>query len=236
MTRMFTIPTTKGDKVMRTWNIFVGCRFDCIYCNAKKAALTRFRNVPRYRAGFVPHLVEEELGRKFRPGDFVFVAYMGDISWATEHIIDVLLNKIAAQPEVDFLFCTKNPGIYTGWDRLPANLYLGVTIETNRGDKPMSKAPPAAERYRAMKSLAHPKKLISIEPVCDFDLVAMLKWMDEIRPEIVEVGADNYHNRLVEPRWEKVQALLAGLRGICPVVVEKAGLRRLEKEGYGEKD
>jgi len=78
-----------------------------------------------------------------------------------------------------------------------------------------------------MRALDHPKKFISIEPICDFDLDEMLSWMEEIKPDIIEVGADNYHNDLPEPPWEKVEKLLAGLKTICPTVVEKDGLDRL---------
>jgi hypothetical protein len=48
-----------------------------------------------------------------------------------------------------------------------------------------------------------------------------------MQPDIIEVGADNYHNHLPEPPWSKVKALLGKLRGISPRVVEKEGLERL---------
>ena len=228
MSRMFHIPTTQGFKPMRTWNVYVGCLFECTYCNARHTAITRLRNSPRYKDGFSPHLVEEELGRKFKSGDFVFVGYMGDISFASRPIIIDLCTRIAEQPEVDFLFCTKNPLIYSYWHIVwPENLYLGATIETNR-DYHLTRAPAPLYRYFAMRALSHPKKFISIEPVCDFDLDTLLKWMDDIQPSIVEVGADNYHNDLPEPPWDKVEKLIKGLEDICPTVVKKVGLERLE--------
>ena len=229
--RMFQV----GGKPMRTWNVHVGCHFDCIYCNARRTALTRLRNSPRYKDGFTPHLVEKELSKKFDPGDFVFVGYMGDISFASRSIIMNLCQRINEQPEVNFLFCTKNPLIYANTNVWPENLYLGATIETNR-DYNLTRAPAPLHRYEAMRALDHPKKFISIEPICDFHLRTLVAWMKEIGPEIIEIGADNYHNNLPEPKSEKsgarapwkVNWLLEDLREFCPTVVEKVGLERLK--------
>ena len=221
--RMFQV----GGKPMKTWNVHVGCDFLCTYCNARRTALTRLKNSPRYKDGFNPHLVREEFGKRFQPGDFVFIGYMGDISFASRPIIVDLCRVIQEQPEVDFLFCSKNPLIYGYWHIVwPENLYLGATIETNR-DYHLTRAPAPLYRYIGMRALNHPKKFISIEPVCDFDLDMMLFWMAEIKPSIVEVGADNYHNNLPEPPWEKVEKLISGLEMFCPTVVKKRGLERL---------
>src|SRR3989304_7657293 len=103
--RMFHI----GGKPMRTWNCFVGCNFNCTYCSARKTALTRLKNSPRYCDGFVPHRVEIDLNRSFRPGEFVFIAYMGDISFASADFIAEILERVAAQPDVNFLVCSRNP-------------------------------------------------------------------------------------------------------------------------------
>jgi len=62
----------------------------------------------------------------------------------------------------------------------------------------------------------------------DFDLEEMVEWMREIRPDIIEIGADNYHKKLPEPAWSKVEELLTRLREICPEVKEKEGLERLK--------
>lgn len=221
--RMFRV----GGKPMKTWNVWVGCDFHCTYCNARQLALTRLKNSPRYKDGFTPHLVIEELDRKFSPGDFVFVGYMGDIAFAPRCVIIDLLRRIVDQPEVNFLFCSKEPRLYLQWDLAwPDNLYLGATIETDQ-DLGLSNAPPPGQRYNAMRYLEHHRKFISIEPICDFNLVRLLKWLYDINPEIIEVGADNYHNNLPEPPWEKVEKLVQGLEAICPTVVRKVGLERL---------
>lgn len=226
MTRMFTIDGIR----MKTWNVFVGCQYNCVYCNARRCALTRLKNVPRYKDGFEPHLVEREMRRRFRTGDFVFVGYMGDISFASREVIINILANIERQPGVNFLFCTKSPIIYWYWNLIyPDNLYLGATIETNV-DYGLSKAPSPYHRYVAMRALDHPYKFISIEPIMDFHLTTFVAWIREIDPSIIEVGADNYKNSLLEPPWWKVERLLKSLNSFCPIVVEKEGLHRLKKE------
>jgi len=224
-------------RAMKTWNCWVGCDFECSFCNARKTALTRLRNSPRYRDGFKPHLVEEELKRRFHPGDFVFVAYMGDLSFAPREVIIKILEIIREQPEVRFLFCSKNPACYIRWGLdFPDNLYAGATIETDR-DYGLTKAPPPEERFMAMEVLKHPHKFVSMEPLCDFHLRTMVDWMKAIRPEIIEIGPDNYHNNLPEPcskaslaraPW-KIRWLLEELRKFCPNVIEKKGLERLTR-------
>jgi hypothetical protein len=213
---------------MKTWNIFVGCRFNCSYCSARNLALTRLKHSPRYQGGFEPHVIESEITRQFKPGDFVFIAYMGDISFADPTDVNFILAKVGRNPEVRFLMCTKDPMFYRKMGRpLPPNLYLGTTIETNR-DYKLSLAPDPFERYDALLYFPHPHKFVSIEPICDFDLVRLFLWITRLKPEIVEVGADNYHNGLPEPSWEKVEKLLRGLRDHGINVVEKVGLHRLE--------
>ncbi len=229
MSRMFSAP---DGQPMKTWNVFKGCFFECTYCSAKKLALTRLKNSPRYRDGFAPRLIVKELKRSFRPGEFIFVAYMGDIAYAGADVARLILERVARFPETSFLFCTKAPLCYVHWPvEWPDNVYFGVTIESTE-DWEVSNAPAPAKRAEVMKRQAMDgrKKFVSIEPVMDFRLDLMLEWMACISPEIIEVGADNYGNGLKEPPPDKVVQLLQELRQICPNVIEKKGLNRLLKE------
>jgi len=229
MTRMFTYPTASGLKKMETWNIFVGCRWNCLYCSARKMALTKLKNVPRYREGFNPHFVEEEVGRQFPKDCWVFIAYMADVCFATDLEFERLLSCVRNRPDNTFLFCSKRPACYLGLDIAGApNLVLGTTIETNRDTSAWSQAPPPIERASALAKASGQRKFISIEPVMDFDLPAMVHLVDMVAPEIVEVGADNYHNSLPEPSLGKVAALLKALQQLVPRVIEKEGLERLK--------
>ncbi len=221
MTRMFKTIT-------RTWNPVKGCEHACVYCWARNLAETKLKDTPRYSDGFKPGLIEKELAKKFKPGEFIFVTDMGDLygAWVPREWILRVIEVEKSFPLTNFLNQTKNPIRFKEFD-FPPHAYLGTTIETNR-DYHLTKAPPPIERYKAIAQSNHIHKFISIEPICDFDLDKLLKWMREISPEIIEVGADNHRNNLPEPPWWKVKALLIGLRLVCPKVVEKTGLERLK--------
>jgi len=227
MSRMFLI---EGNP-MGTCNCFVGCGFECTYCSARKAALTRFKHLPQFKDGFTPHFIPERLSRRFKPGEFVFIAYNGDISFAALDEIGLILDRIRLFPETDFLFCTKDPACYLLWQEagleIPSHVYLGATIETTI-DYGLSKAPVPSRRYTAMVQLNHPKKFISVEPIMDMDMGKFFFWMRDIQPSIIEVGADNYHNGLTEPKWDEVQFVLEKVRKFCPNVISKPGLERLK--------
>jgi len=228
MSRMFK-------SITRTWNVFKGCKHDCVYCCARSLAETRLKNSPRYRDGFEPHFIEEELQSSFRPNEFIFVAFMGDIAFATREEYLRILARIRQFPKTWFLIQSKNPRrLYDWWVNwgigVPNNVYLGTTIETNRDYATIrNKAPAPIDRFRYLAGYPHSLKFLSIEPIMDFDVDELLHWVKLMQPSIVEVGADNYHNHLPEPSWRKVQELLREAREICPRVVEKDGLERLKE-------
>jgi DNA repair photolyase len=206
--KMFNIVTV-------TWNPISGCFFNCVYCWAKELALTKLKNSHRYSRGFKPSLNESEFRLKFSSGDLVFVSDMGDMfgDFIPEAWIKRVLDHIRQFPEADFLFMTKNPKRYlTLLPYIPRNAILGVTIETTKdeimqNDK-ISIAPLPTKRYEAMKALDWDKKMLSIEPILDFDLNTFTKWIDEINPFIIYVGYDNYSNKLREPTLKETTKLL----------------------------
>ena len=101
-------------------------------------------------------------------------------------------------------------------DLYPENVVLGATIETNR-DYPVSKAPPMFERYESMKKLPFENKIVSIEPIMNFDLEPFVEWIRDIGPVMVHVGYDNYHNNLTEPSLTKVRELIQQLSAFTNV-------------------
>ncbi|MBA7703102.1 hypothetical protein ES703_111884 [subsurface metagenome] len=210
MSRMFK-------SIDQTWNTFVGCSFECTYCNARKAALTRLRHLERYKDGFKPHLVESELTRTFKPGQFIFVAYMGDISFATTTEIVRILQRIREFPLTNFLIQSKNPKRFQYWGvDFPSNVYLGTTIETNR-DYGLTLAPYPRARYQNFPPLYYQRLFLSIEPIMDFDLDILTRWVAVIKPEIIEVGYDNYGNSLPEPSQAKTMELISQLKKLAEV-------------------
>lgn len=105
---------------------------------------------------------------------------------------------------------------------------FGTTIETTSADliRQVSNAPYPAMRAMEMIDLGSQyDKMISIEPIMDFDVDIMLDWIHAINPKFVSIGADSKGHKLPETSAEKIQRLIAGLGSI--EVKIKSNLRRL---------
>jgi protein gp37 len=200
------------DVINATWNPVIGCLHNCSYCWARNLAETRLNHMEKYKDGFKPKLVEYELKKKFN-NKFVFAVDMGDLfgKWVPSEWILKVVKAVRGNPESYYLFLTKNPSRYFEFiKQFPTNLVLGATIESNR-DYPVSAAPSHLERFKAMSNLPWKNKLISIEPIMDFDLEVLVQWMKEIQPTAVYIGYDNYDNALPEPTMAKTLQLVEEL-------------------------
>jgi len=197
------------DEITNTWNPVIGCLHNCTYCWARRLAETKLSNIERYRDGFRPKLIDYELRKKFKKKS-VFVCDMADLfgDWVPPEWITKVIDAIKNSPSSHFLFLTKNPKRYQEFLSLyPENLVLGATIETNR-EYQFSKAPSTTERYKYMADLPYSKKLVSIEPIMDFNLEVFAQWIKDIGPVLVHVGYDNYNNCLPEPSLSKTKQLI----------------------------
>jgi len=209
--KMFNIVTA-------TWNPISGCLYNCNYCWARDLAITKLKNTQRYSKGFKPNLNENEFSLRFAKGDLVFVSDMGDLfaNFVPDNWIKKVLDHIRQFPEADFLFMTKNPKRYlTLLPFIPKNAILGATIETTNDEiiqtDKISVAPLPSERYQAMKTLDWERKIVSIEPILDFELTTFVKWIQDINPFIVYVGYDNYCHKLREPTLQNTMNLIQKL-------------------------
>ena len=218
------------DKRIKTWNPFVGCRFNCSYCWARRIA-KRLNCI--YCRVFSPHLHEERLNaEKIPKNGVVFVSDMGDLWWAEPFQLEKILNAVKEIQEkypASFFFETKRPLLYysSEWDVLkPEKTIFSTTIETNRDEieQQFTKAPPPWSRYNKMLHLPWSRKHISIEPIMDFDLKPLFKWVTDIEPECVSIGYDNYNNNLPEPPLEKTLKLIQMLED-SGIKVEKKTLK-----------
>ena len=71
-------------------------------------------------------------------------------------------------------------------------------------------------------------KLISMEPILDFDMDIILSWMDQIEPILISIGADSKGHNLPEPPPEKVTELITELEQRGHKVHQKKNLARLK--------
>jgi DNA repair photolyase len=216
--KMFNIVTA-------TWNPISGCLYNCNYCWARDLALTKLKNSHRYSKGFKPSLNEKEFRVKFGKGDLIFVSDMGDMfgDFILDKWIKQVFDHIRQFPEADFLFMTKNPARYGELlPYIPENAILGATIETTCDEivqiDNVSNAPLPTSRSEAMKALDWKKKMVSIEPILDFDLNKFSGWIEDINPFIVYVGYDNYCHKLREPTLEKTTELIDTLKETSLVI------------------
>jgi len=205
--------------VTHTWNPIRGkCPHDCVYCYTKV--------YPQPELHFADKEMETNLGQ----GNFIFVGSSTDM-WAQEVGVDWLLatlKHICRYPLNRYLFQSKNPVRFSMFiDFMPSDFILGTTIETNR-DYEVSQAPTSEARMLAMQDLPQPK-MVSIEPIMDFDLDILVQWITSINPLFVSIGADSKGHNLPEPSPEKIEALIEELRGKTDIYI-KGNLRRLSRQ------
>ena len=209
-------------KVTRTWNPITGCLHYCVYCWARRLAEGRLKNTKKYSEGFKPRFHPEELRKKFKPGEFVFVADMGDMfgKWVPKEWILKVLEVVKRYPGTTFLLLTKNPKRYLDFYRVLEgldNVVLGATIETDDDvlyfKHRISRAPMPCNRFQYMElAPTIGRTMLSIEPILDFDLNIFLDKILKVEPEFVYVGYDNYNNKLHEPPLHKTMELIDQLK------------------------
>lgn len=200
----------------RSWNPITGCTAiseGCANCYAARMAKRlggRFgypADEP-FRVTWHPERLEEPLS--WRKPSRVFVCSMGDIFHEDidTHLIDDILEVIAACPQHIFMMLTKRPQnierkLYEtsvehgcrelgGGDYLP-NLWLGVTAENQAR---------AAERIPVLLSIPAGKHFVSVEP-----MLGMVDLTKIFRPTEASLA-----NPCSPPTWNRWNAL-SGFRG-----------------------
>ncbi len=203
--------------VTHTWNVIKGkCPHDCSYCYMKEFPQGALR------------FDEKELKTDLGEGNFIFVGSSCDMfaKDVPRLWIETIISHCNEYPNNTYLFQTKDPYNFFKFRGLfMDNTILGTTIESNR-DTP-SKAPHTKERKDAMKYLSS-KKMITIEPIMDFDLDILVDWIKNTRPEFVNIGADSKEHNLPEPSWYKVKLLIEELEKFTKVNL-KYNLDRLKR-------
>ncbi len=196
------------------WNPFAGCLHNCTYCRPSfQAQLKRWAKQKCSRCyQYTPHTHPERLTQKLPRThymQFIFTCANGDISFCPRDYIKKIIQRIRQESGKTFLLQTKNPAMLDGFV-FPKNVVLGTTIETNRdrGYSLFSKAPLPSQRYKDFLRVSHPFKMITVEPVMDFDIDVMIDWISNINPCMVWLGYDSKHTGMLpEPSIDKVRRL-----------------------------
>jgi len=202
----------------KTWNPFKGCLFDCVYCKPSfqaQAKRQKWRCTNCYN--FVPHTHPERLN-KIPSAKQIFVAGNGDISFCPVEFIEQIINSIKGhKKKKTFYLQSKQPKCFNPFiDMLPENVILLTTLETNRDKdyEKISKAPKPSQRFEQFLNINYPRKVVTIEPLLDFDLEIFLDMILQIDPEYVWIGLNTRPKQvqLPEPSKEKFDALYEKLQ------------------------
>jgi protein gp37 len=205
--------------VTHTWNPVKGeCPYGCRYCY-----VDRWGKQPKL------HLDEQEMKINLGMHNTIFVCSGCDLfhpdspdGW----IIDII-RKTMGFWDNTYLWHTKNP-IRANNFLFPPNSILCATIESNIPWPGISKAPQPYERIDGLKEWPA-DKMITVEPVMDFDVMTFSEMILSCKPAQVNIGADSGRNNLPEPSREKVEELL-DILGPHTKVHLKKNLRRILPE------
>lgn len=206
----------------KQWNPFKGCKFDCLYCETSfKRQAKRQKHICTKCYNYTPHTHPERLNQsipKTKEGEFIFTFASGDVSFCPTPFLKKVIKVIESKPDRTFLIQSKNPKTF---NRVvfPDNVILAITLETDRDEiyKGVSKAPKPSQRYKDFAKIKHSKKMVTIEPVLDFNLVRLTKWIKQIKPFLVWIGYDSSkvnHFGFEEPELAKVKKLKANLEAL----------------------
>lgn len=209
--------------VTHTWNPIRGeCPHACSYCYMKV-----FKNLGELR------LDEKSLRDDLGKGNYIFVGSSCDM-WAKKvpsWWIGKVIEKCLEHKENKYLFQTKDPRRFAEFMGSLSFLdcILGITIETNRIiPKEISKAPSIKIRVDDFQYFKEEKKMVTIEPIMDFDIVGLTRFINIIKPDFVNIGADSKGHNLPEPSKEKIEQLIKELKKFTKVKL-KDNLKRLMK-------
>jgi hypothetical protein len=147
----------------------------------------------------------------------VFVYGTGDITFYEPTAVRTtfeIIDHHKPRMKKEYYFQSKNPSCfnrYLDWFRSRDDVILLTTLETNRDDwyRQVSRAPFPSIRFKDFYELDYPRKVVTIEPVIDFDMFKFLDWFIQLRDqgtlEYVWFGFDSKNCGLRDPTNEKAQ-------------------------------
>ena len=204
--------------VTHTWNPIKGkCKHNCDYCYMKV-----FPQKPL-------HFVEKELKDDLGQNNFIFVGSSTDMF--AEDVSKEWISKVLEHCRISkntYLFQSKNPMRFNEFiNEFPLSSIFGTTLESNINHG-ISLAQDVSARAVWLSDFKANIKMVSVEPIMDFDLVPFVIMIKNIEPQWVAIGADSKHHHLVEPSAEKIETLITELKKFTEVKI-KDNLKRLRR-------
>lgn len=202
--------------VTHTWNPIKGkCIHDCRYCYMKVWKQKPLR------------LVEKELNEDLGSDNFIFVGSSTDMF--AKDVPKEWISKVLAKCrnyKNTYLFQTKNPMRFNDFkDEFPISSIFGTTLESNKNHR-VSFAQDVSARAVWLSDFKANSKMVTIEPIMDFDLVPFVIMIKNIKPQWVNIGADSKGHKLLEPSKDKVLELIKELSKFTKVI-KKENLKRI---------
>ena len=213
--------------VTHMWGPVVGtCDHNCSYCYMK---------TNRFELGDI-RINEKSMKNRLGEDRVIFVCHTADLfaNNIPAEWIDRVLAHCCEYPKNRYLFQSKNPGrIIDFADKLPNDVFLGTTIETNRTGYYESKAPSYIERAKGLGELSKLgfDTMVTIEPIFDFDLDELVEIVMIANPKWINIGADSKSHDLPEPSKEQVEELIKTLQSKTAVELKRNLDRILEGIG-----
>ncbi len=205
--------------VQFTYNPIKGiCPHACTYCY--------YQNNPRYRDKIGELRLDEKCFRdKLGKDRTIFIGSSTDM-WAlgSETIwIERVMDYINMFPDNTYLLQSKDPyRMYLYRSLFPSKTIIGTTAETNRHEltDKLSRAPNAVARLYWLEKFTG-DKMISMEPIMDFDTEPFVLSIKRARPLFVSIGADSRNCGLPEPPSGKLRDLISELEKFTEVRMKK---------------
>jgi hypothetical protein len=209
------------DWVSHTWNTVKGkCPHDCSYCYMKQKGKQR-----------PVRFDEKELNTDLGIGNSVFIGSSCDMfaNGIPEEWILRTMNH-ARRFKNRYLYQSKNPKRMYYLREMFGDLdAICTTIETNRIYPDfMGTAMNPDDRAYWLSQFPF-NRLLTIEPIMDFDLKEMINLVKMCNPVQVNIGADSCDSDLPEPTKFKIIELIIALSEFTQVK-EKRNIKRLMKE------
>lgn len=201
------------------------------YCYVESSKDTYKTHMTKYSGEY--RLAEHEFKENFYKhgeGITIFMENMGDLfaKGVPFKMIARVLEHCKKFPKNVYLFQSKNPGRFIDFYGLyPPRVIFGTTIETDAyPDGHGSEAPSPRERALAMTQVGG-KRMVSVEPILDFDVEKLSSQIAMVGPNFVSIGADSKNRGLTEPPGSNVLVLIERLKRLGIEVRTKKNLKRI---------